>query len=247
MELDSTFSVVAPIDAVWRVLMDFDRVAGAVPGAEILNRLSDDALQVGMKIKLGPVAMQYKGLVNVAELDETAHRAVFSGKAQETRGQGTADGSATLTLSEADGTTTGVVHADLSLSGKAASMGKSVIASVTEQMMGLFAKNLQAMVIEDLGSGKSGTTSVDDVASRPAGDSSPTTRPTPSATTAAPISPTARASSAPSAGNSFNALSLVKGIVTDQLKNPAKLVSLLLIVGVVGFLIGRGRHSRTRR
>jgi carbon monoxide dehydrogenase subunit G len=48
MELESSFSVVAPIDAVWKVLMDFDRVASAVPGAEILNRLSDDALQIGM-------------------------------------------------------------------------------------------------------------------------------------------------------------------------------------------------------
>ena len=52
MELESSFSVVAPIDVVWKVLMDFDRVASAVPGAEILNRLSDDALQVGMKVKL---------------------------------------------------------------------------------------------------------------------------------------------------------------------------------------------------
>ena len=32
MQLDSTFSVVAPIDEVWDTLMDFERVAGCVPG-----------------------------------------------------------------------------------------------------------------------------------------------------------------------------------------------------------------------
>ena len=67
MQIDSNFSVVAPIDTVWETIMDFERVAGCVPGARILNKLSDDAYQVGMTVKLGPVNMQYKGLLNVTE------------------------------------------------------------------------------------------------------------------------------------------------------------------------------------
>jgi carbon monoxide dehydrogenase subunit G len=234
MEIDSSFSVVAPIETVWKVLMDFDRVASAVPGAEILNRLSDDALQVGMKVKLGPVTLQYKGLVNITEIDTSAHRAVFDGKAQETRGQGTVDGSATLALSEADGTTTGSVHAELSLSGKAASMGKSIINSVTEQMVGLFARNLQAMVEEDLGaaSGESGS---GDSGSRGAGSGSAASENAP---------PT---DSSAQSDNSLNAFSLVRGVVTDQLSNPVKLVGLLAVVGALGFLIGRLYGRGTRR
>ena len=61
MDLDSAFTVTAPIDQVWATLMDFQEVAGCVPGAEVLNKLSEDAYQVGMKVKLGPVTMQYKG------------------------------------------------------------------------------------------------------------------------------------------------------------------------------------------
>jgi carbon monoxide dehydrogenase subunit G len=233
MELESSFSVVAPIDVVWKVLMDFDRVASAVPGAEILNRLSDDALQVGMKVKLGPVTLQYKGLVNIKEIDVSAHRAVFDGKAQETRGQGTVDGSATLALSETDGTTTGSVHAELSLSGKAASMGKSIINSVTEQMVGLFAKNLQAMVLEDIGSGSGGAASEN----APPADSAVKSE-----------SAEKSAGKSPLLDNSLNAFSLAKGVVADQLRNPAKLVGLLAVVGAIGFLIGcafgRGRGMR---
>ncbi|WCI09059.1 hypothetical protein PJ267_04000 [Arthrobacter sp. OVS8] len=100
-----------------------------------------------MTVKLGPVNMQYKGLLNVIERNTAEHRAVLGGKAQETRGQGTAEATVTLLLTEeAGGTTRGTVSADLSLSGKAAAMGKGVIGSVTEQMMGLFASNLQAMI-----------------------------------------------------------------------------------------------------
>ncbi|NUU33356.1 SRPBCC family protein, partial [Arthrobacter sp. C9C5] len=148
MQIDSSFSVVAPIGKVWDTLMDFERVAGCLPGAQILNKLSDDAYQVGMTVKLGPVNMQYKGLLNVLERNAAEHRAVLGGKAQETRGQGTAEAKVTLALAEEGTTTRGTVSADLALSGKAAAMGKSVIGSVTEQMMGLFASNLQAMLAE---------------------------------------------------------------------------------------------------
>ena len=147
MQIDSTFSVVAPIDTVWDTIMDFERVAGCVPGAQILNKLSDDAYQVGMTVKLGPVTHAVQGLLNVIERNAAEHRAVLGGKAQETRGQGTAEATVTLQLTEeAGGTTRGTVSADLALSGKAAAMGKGVIGSVTEQMMALFASNLQAMI-----------------------------------------------------------------------------------------------------
>ena len=148
MQIDSTFSVVAPIGQVWDTLMDFERVAGCLPGAKILNKLSEDAYQVGMTVKLGPVTMQYRGLLNVIERNASEHRAVLGGKAQETRGQGTAEATVTLTLAEDGAATRGSVSADLALSGKAAAMGKGVIGSVTEQMMSLFAKNLQAMLAE---------------------------------------------------------------------------------------------------
>ncbi|MCY7324563.1 MAG: SRPBCC family protein [Microbacteriaceae bacterium] len=146
MQLDSSFSVVAPIDEVWQTIMDFERLAGCVPGAQILNKLSDDAYQIGLQVKMGPVTMKYRGQMTVLERDADAHRAVFEGKAQEIRGQGTAQRSATSTLVEVDGAPQGTVSADISLSGKVAAMGKGVIGNVTDQMMTLFATNLQLMV-----------------------------------------------------------------------------------------------------
>jgi carbon monoxide dehydrogenase subunit G len=146
MQLDSAFDVTAPIDQVWATLMDFERVAGCLPGAQVLNTLSEDAYQVGMKIKLGPVTMTYKGQLEVVERKPELHKATLRGKAKEARGQGTAEATAYLALTEDGPVTHGTVSADVSLSGRAAAMGQSVINSVTEQMMAQFATNLQALL-----------------------------------------------------------------------------------------------------
>lgn len=242
MQLESTFSVVAPIDTVWATIMDFERVAGCVPGAEILNKLSEDAYQVGMKVKLGPVSMQYKGLMNVIERDAVAHRAVFEGRAQEARGQGTAQGTATLSLSESGGTTTGTVSADIALSGKVAAMGKSIIGSVTDQMMALFAENLQAMVGETSAAPPAAEGAVPSVSpGAPSGQAAPAGQPAAGQPTPRP---TARPA-APAGGTSLNAMALAKGMVMDQLSSPAKLLALVAAVACVAYRLGR-RGSRRK-
>ncbi|MDV8148121.1 SRPBCC family protein [Arthrobacter sp. B10-11] len=240
MQIDSAFSVVAPIDQVWDTLMDFQRVAGCVPGAEILNKLSDDAYQVGMKVKLGPVSMQYKGQMSVLERNAGEHRAVFQGRAQETRGQGTAEATVTLNLAEAQGSTQGTVSADLALSGKAAAMGKSVIGGVTEQMMALFAANLQSLLAEPAGEAPGGP-GQETPPAPPAGSPVPAV-----SAVSAPLSPSAP--SAPSQpDNSLDALSLAKGMLTDQLSNPGKLVGLLAAVAFCAYRLGRRAGLRAGR
>ncbi|MET4061056.1 carbon monoxide dehydrogenase subunit G [Arthrobacter sp. UYP6] len=146
MDIDSTFTVEALTDEVWETIMDFGSVAGCIPGAEILNKLNDDAYQVGMKVKLGPFSLQYRGQLNVLERDGQSRRAVLQGSAKETRGQGTVQATVVLQLEEAGSGTQGLVSANIALSGKAAAMGKGVIGSVTEQLMSVFAANLQELI-----------------------------------------------------------------------------------------------------
>lgn len=245
MQIDSSFSVVAPIGKVWDTLMDFERVAGCLPGAQILNKLSDDAYQVGMTVKLGPVNMQYRGLLNVLERNAAEHRAVLGGKAQETRGQGTAEAKVTLALAEEGTTTRGTVSADLALSGKAAAMGKSVIGSVTEQMMGLFAANLQAMLAEP-GAAESPTVAAASTAAA-AAPAGPGTAPSaaPAAATAG-TAPAGPKTPGPSSG-SLDAFSLAKGIAADQLSSPGKVLGLVAAVACVAYWAGRRSAFRMLR
>ena len=115
MDIDSTFTVEALTDEVWETIMDFESVAGCIPGAEILNKLNDDAYQVGMKVKLGPVSLQYRGQLNVLERDAQSRRAVLQGSAKETRGQGTVQATVVLQLEEAGSGTQGLVSANIEI------------------------------------------------------------------------------------------------------------------------------------
>jgi carbon monoxide dehydrogenase subunit G len=254
MQIDSTFSVVAPIDRVWDTLMDFERVAGCLPGAKILNKLSDDAYQVGMTVKLGPVTMQYKGLLNVLERDPAGHRAVLGGKAQETRGQGTAEATVTLVLAADGAATRGSVSADLALSGKAAAMGKGVIGSVTEQMMSLFAGNLQAMLAEETPPAPGGgpepapeavpePVPASAAIPAPASAAETTAAAPPAAGSAAPLLQAAPAAPA----GSLDALSLAKGIAADQLSSPAKVLGIVAVVAAIAYWAGRRSAFRLLR
>jgi carbon monoxide dehydrogenase subunit G len=162
MELDSSFKVDAPIDEVWKTVMDVERVATAVPGAQLTTKLSDTTYEGMVKVRVGPLTMQYRGQLELISRDDVAHIAVFKGKGQEKAGQGTAEGTATVTLTEDVGQTKGVVHGDVALSGKAAAMGRGVINTVAQQIMGIFARNLQTMLEggEDTSAGEAADGSV---------------------------------------------------------------------------------------
>jgi carbon monoxide dehydrogenase subunit G len=165
VKIENQFEVAAPIDEVWAAMLDVDRVVACVPGASVLEQLGPDAYRLGMKVKVGPVSMQYRGDIEFVEKHHEAHRAVLSGKGKETRGQGTAEATSVLTLTDLGATTRCTVDADVKLSGRIAAMGQGIISDVADRIAGQFAGNLQTMLIS--GSGDDG---VDTGSGGPHGD-----------------------------------------------------------------------------
>src|SRR3984893_14033 len=146
MQFENQFSVTAPIGDVWAILLDVERVAPCLPGASVIERTGDDAYVVGMRVKVGPMTMEYKGNVEIVERDNAAHRAVLSGSGKEIRGQGAAEATAEMTLGEEGGATVATIKTDVKLSGRMASMGQGVIADVSKKLVNTFSDNLQAMM-----------------------------------------------------------------------------------------------------
>jgi carbon monoxide dehydrogenase subunit G len=139
MKFENTFEVDAPIEEVWQAILDVERVAPNVPGAEVLEKTGDDAYKVAIKVKLGPISMQYRGDMQIAERDDEAHRAVMRVRAKEARGQGGADATATISLTDG---TKGEITTDVRLSGRAATMGRGVVQDVAGRLIDTFADNL---------------------------------------------------------------------------------------------------------
>jgi carbon monoxide dehydrogenase subunit G len=146
VRFDNAFDVQAPIGEVWATVLDVERVAPCVPGAEVLEQVSEDTYRVGIKIRIGPIVQQYRGEIEIVEQDESAHRAVMRARAREMRGQGRAEGRVELRLTEDGATTHGEMATELTLSGPAAAMGRGLIQDVSARIVDDFATNLAAML-----------------------------------------------------------------------------------------------------
>lgn len=146
MRFENQFEVAAPLEEVWEAVLDFERVAPTVPGAQILEQTDENTYKVAIKVKVGPMSITYKGEVEITERDEQAHRAVMKARAKESRGQGTADADVTMVLNGENGRTSATVTTEVELSGKAATMGQGVLQDVAGRLVATFSKNLAAML-----------------------------------------------------------------------------------------------------
>src|SRR2546421_6457130 len=104
MKLENEFRVDVPVEEAWRVLLDVERIAPCLPGAQ-LQEVEGDEYRGIVKVKVGPITAQYKGAAHFVEKDDGAHRAVLRAEGRDTRGAGNASATITATLADDDGAT----------------------------------------------------------------------------------------------------------------------------------------------
>jgi carbon monoxide dehydrogenase subunit G len=247
MQFENSFDVEAPVDEVYKALLDVERVAPCVPGAEVLEQNGEDSYKVAIKVKVGPMSMQYKGDVEIVERDEASHRAVMRAKAREARGQGTANADVILTLApEGDARTHGTMATDVQLSGRVASMGRGIIQDVSARIIDQFSANLAEMLG---GRGEEPQAAAEPAAATatapetvaatetPAATEPPKPQPAPEAPKAATTPP--RPKAAPAAEAELSATDLAGAVIAGRLKDPKVLAGVVGGALVVGYLLGR--------
>jgi carbon monoxide dehydrogenase subunit G len=154
MELTNDFRVGISVPEAWKVLTDVERIAPLLPGAQ-LQEIEGDEYRGIVKVKVGPITAQYKGTAKFLERDEAAGKVVLAASGRDTRGQGNASATISVTMKpDGDGTRVGVVT-DLTVTGKVAQFGRGVLAEVSTKLLGQFVDSLEA----DLESGGAGSAS----------------------------------------------------------------------------------------
>jgi len=143
VQLTHSFRIPVAVDEAWAVLRDIGRVAPCMPGATV-DEVDGDHFTGGIKVKVGPITVTYRGEVDFVHVDEEHHRASIEARGRETRGTGTARGTVHAELREDGAETEVTLVTDLSVTGKPAQFGRGVMAEVGAKLVRQFAECLSS-------------------------------------------------------------------------------------------------------
>lgn len=197
MEFTNTFTVNAPIDRVWSLLMQPEEVTSCVPGAAITEKIDDQHFKGTVKVKLGAVQVSYRGEMEM-EPDESAHTIVLSGKGTETRGSGGASGSMTVSLAKDGSTTEVAVDSRVDVTGKVATFGRGIMQDVANRLTKQFAACL-ASKLESPAGAVPGSAAGKPAEAVPTSEDTGRAVPSDASATAVPTPPRSTGSQAPTA------------------------------------------------
>jgi carbon monoxide dehydrogenase subunit G len=145
MKLEQSFTVAAPIDEVWNALVDVQRVAPCLPGAEITERKDDGSYAGTFTVKLGPTTAIYNGVLSLESVDPATHTATMNARGTDKRGRGGASATIVSTMRDDGGVTAVDVVTDFTITGRLASFGRGgMIQDISKRLLRDFADCLQA-------------------------------------------------------------------------------------------------------
>ena len=144
IDFQQTFRVAAPIETVWRFMLDPGAVTSCMPGAKLEQALDDRIFLGAWVVKVGAISARYQGRVRFVEVDEAQYAVRLEAEGQETGG-GTAKGTLTSRLrSLPDGDTEVAAQASVELTGRIMQVGRGMIQGVSEQLFQQFESRARA-------------------------------------------------------------------------------------------------------
>jgi uncharacterized protein len=145
MKLEQSFTVAAPVEQVWDMLVDVERVAPCLPGAEITGQTPEGAYEGTFTVKLGPATASYRGSLKMDSLDEASRTATMHANGTDKRGQGGAHAVIVSTMRQEGDETVVDVATDFNITGRLARFGRGgMIEDISKRMMRDFSQCLQA-------------------------------------------------------------------------------------------------------
>ena len=180
MLIENEFTVATPVDDLWAYLLDVERIAPCMPGAELTETIDEQHWKGKVNMKFGPVALSFAGTVEMTERDDEAHRAVLHAKGMEAKGKGAANATVTSWLEPAsEGETTVKMTADITLTGAAAQLSRGLLPEISKKLTQQFADCLEATINAEQAAAAAPPAA-------PAGTTTDTTTPAPTAPAPAP-------------------------------------------------------------
>lgn len=149
VKFENSVDLPLPAESAWSLLLDVPRIAPCLPGAELTEVVDDRNYTGNVSVRLGPVALTFRGKASLESVDDAGHRARVLANGMDTKGRGGAKAIVDFELREnGSGGSTIVVQTDLTLSGAVAQYGRGagLIREVAAELLRQFAANLKAQL-----------------------------------------------------------------------------------------------------
>ncbi len=144
MDMTGERRIPAPRQKVWDALNDPAMLKAAIPGCKTLEKVSDSDLRATAAVKIGPIAAQFTGKVQLLDLDPpNSYRIAGEGQGGVA---GFANGGATVRLADDGAFTLLSYEVKAQVGGKIAQLGARLIDATAKQMADQFFDRFSAEV-----------------------------------------------------------------------------------------------------
>ena len=177
MRIENEFTVAEPIEPLWAYLLDVEKIAPCMPGAELTEHVDATTWKGKVNVAFGPVKLSFAGTVAIRERDDEAHRVTLAAKGMEAKGKGATTATVTSWLEPVDASSTTVhMHADITLTGAAAQLSRGLLPEISKQLTQQFADCLHASMDAE-GAERTATDGATPEVDRPPAPSAPAAAP----------------------------------------------------------------------
>jgi carbon monoxide dehydrogenase subunit G len=145
MEIEQSFAVPYPREAVWASFHDTPGIVACLPGASLSAPPDGNRLKLAMTVKLGPIVASFAGDGEMT-LDDAAWRGSVSGGGVDRKSASRVKGEASFSLDgSVPGETRVDVKVDYSIAGSLAQFSRGgIVKELATRMTDAFASNLKA-------------------------------------------------------------------------------------------------------
>src|ERR1700686_2632370 len=144
MQIENSFAVKAPPDRVYEFLLDVNNVVSCVPGAELSEVVDPNTFKGKVKIKVGPVTVNYNGTARITARDAETRTATLEAEGRETTGSGTAQATTVMAGAPGGESPKGTLTTDFTVVGRVAQFGRGIMEDVSRHLVGQAAECIQA-------------------------------------------------------------------------------------------------------
>lgn len=151
MKLHNEFTVPLPPQEAWDLLNQVERVAPCFPGTQLLETHDDGSFVGTVSVRLGPVALSFKGTAIYEEVDPQAMRVKVRATGNEQRARGSASANVVFVVTPDAAGSRVLIDTELQLVGTIAqyARGGGMIEATAQVMIDDFAANLKAQLDHD--------------------------------------------------------------------------------------------------